>query len=223
MSGSHTVRKLLVSALVLALCGGVWAQNEQQQTGQVRGDIAPGPGEGEVFVFTGERPLTGDEDNGREAAGYAEEDWATDRFGTYYRPYWWQAADAGFEAWYGEKPRGAPNQGARAAREEPGTRGSRDLTRNEQARGVVVEGELLDTMKVTLKGADRTHTLIRLRSHKDEVTVVDVGAEVPAGLDLEQGRRMTVQGLPARINGRPVVVARRLIQASPGKQEQGRR
>jgi hypothetical protein len=89
--------------------------------------------------------------------------------------------------------------------------------------GLVIQGELLDTMKVQLKGIGQTHTLIKLRSPEGKVAVVDLGSEVPSGLALEKGSRLSVQGLPARINDRPVVVARRVIQMPREPRERGQR
>lgn len=112
----------------------------------------------------------------------------------------------------GTPPPGPP-AGAQTQERQAGT----------QPHGVAVQGELIDTMKVTLKGIGQTHTLIKLRSPEGKVAVVDLGSEVPSGLALEKGSRLSVQGLPARINDRPVVVARRVIQMPREPRERGQR
>lgn len=113
--------------------------------------------------------------------------------------------------------RGAPPPGPPAAQE----RQERDD--GTQPHGVVVQGEVIDTLKVTLKGVGRTHTLIKLRSPDGKAAVIDLGSDVPSALALEKGSLLSVQGLPARINDRPVVVARRVIRVPRESQDQGRR
>lgn len=113
--------------------------------------------------------------------------------------------------------RGGPPPGPPAAQE----RQERDA--GAQPHGVVVQGEVIDTLKVTLKGTGRAHTLIKLRSPEGKAAVVDLGSDLPSALALEKGSLLSVQGLPARINDRPVVVARRVIRVPRESQDQRRR
>ena len=114
--------------------------------------------------------------------------------------------------------RGTPPPGPPAAPQAQERQGG-----GQAPHGLAIQGEVLDTMKVQLKGIGQTHTLIKLRSPDGRVAVVDLGADVLSALALDKGSRLSVQGLPARINDRPVVVARRVIRMPRESQNRGRR
>lgn len=88
-----------------------------------------------------------------------------------------------------------------------------------QQRMVTVEGELMDTRKVQLAEPGSAHTLLKLRAQDGSVAVVDAGPEVPEALALMKGKVLSVQGVPARISGQPVIVARRITQSQPEPQQ----
>lgn len=87
-------------------------------------------------------------------------------------------------------------------------------------RMVTVEGELLDTMKVQLKEPGSAHTLLKLRNQNGKIAVVDAGPNVPEALALMKGQVLSVRGVPARISGQPVIVARRIVPNTPQPRQQ---
>lgn len=73
---------------------------------------------------------------------------------------------------------------------------------------VVLTGDVVSLRDVTIKGHDRDHRLIKVKTEAGRIYVVDLGnADVRSKLDLSKGDRVIVAGRAARVGGRPVVLA----------------
>jgi hypothetical protein len=86
----------------------------------------------------------------------------------------------------------------------------RDRDRQDM-RQTQLRGELEAWQRKNLEGQRDAHTLVRMRLENGRSAIVNLGPNVDlARLDLEQGDRITVQGVRGMINGRPVVMAQRV-------------
>lgn len=78
-----------------------------------------------------------------------------------------------------------------------------------------IRGEVVETRELKLQGIQERHNFAKIRTQSGEVEVVDLGpSRALEGLILEKGERTVVRGTSARINGRPVLVARQVAQVA---------
>ena len=98
---------------------------------------------------------------------------------------------------------------------QPGARGQ-DSMRNQQAMQqrpprLLLRGRIVDTRQVAVRETSEPHNLIKVRTRRG-VTVADLGPHSPETFNLEQGDWVAVYGEPARISGKPVVLAQHVAE-----------
>lgn len=90
-------------------------------------------------------------------------------------------------------------------------RGARGRHGMRQAAHVLLRGRIVDSRQVALRDAAQPHHLVKIRTRKG-VTVADLGPHSPKALNLDQGDWVAIFGEPARISGKPVVLAQNVAE-----------
>lgn len=90
-------------------------------------------------------------------------------------------------------------------------RGAQGRQAMRQSAHVLLRGRIVDTRQVALRDAAQPHHLVKVRTRKG-VTVADLGPHSPKALNLDQGDWVAIFGEPARISGKPVVLAQNVAE-----------
>ncbi len=74
-----------------------------------------------------------------------------------------------------------------------------------------LSGTISDFRAVSLKGSDQKHTLIQLKTDEGKTKLVDLGPHTLTELGLEKNDHVNIRGKTAKINGKPVVMASKVL------------
>lgn len=84
---------------------------------------------------------------------------------------------------------------------------------DQQVKHNVVQGKITSMKDVSLAKVADQHRMVKLESQSGKKIIVDLGAKQQLGeLNLKKGDRLMVYGVPARINGKPVLFATRVAE-----------
>lgn len=82
--------------------------------------------------------------------------------------------------------------------------------RAEPGRAARVEGQVVDTRSVPIEESQQEHLLVKVRTQGGQVRVVDLGSrrELAEHGQLSRGDRIIARGMMARLNDKPILLAR---------------